>query len=113
MLNKYRSITGRKIRFALVGVGRIALNHINALKEFPSECELVALCDVDDSKLKAILDAQKNALENNITYYTNLVDMLNAGGFDVVIIATPSGLHSRQTQMCAEAGYHVISECKL
>ena len=36
--------------------------------------------------------------------------MLEAGGFDVVILTTPSGLHPTQTIECAEAGYHVVTE---
>jgi UDP-N-acetyl-2-amino-2-deoxyglucuronate dehydrogenase len=36
--------------------------------------------------------------------------MLNDGGFDAVILTTPSGLHPIQTIQCAEAGFHVITE---
>ena len=41
------SITDRKIRFALVGCGRIAGNHFEALKAHADRCELVDVCDVD------------------------------------------------------------------
>ena len=36
-------ITGRKIRFAVVGCGRIAVNHFNALRAHPNDAELVAV----------------------------------------------------------------------
>lgn len=104
MLDKYQVIGNRKIRFALVGCGRISANHIGALKEHSNDCELVAVCDIDHDKLNATVKA------TNALGYSNLNDMLEAGGFDAVILATPSGLHPRQAELCALAKYHVISE---
>ena len=38
-------ITDRKIRFALVGCGRIAQNHFAAMEKHADRCELVDVCD--------------------------------------------------------------------
>lgn len=104
MLSKYLKITGRKIKFALVGCGRIASNHFAALTQHAADAEIVAVCDI-------ILErAQTAAKQVNASAYTSLTDMLYAGGFDVVILTTPSGLHPQQTIACAEAGYHVVTE---
>jgi UDP-N-acetyl-2-amino-2-deoxyglucuronate dehydrogenase len=42
---QHPAITDRKIRFALVGCGRIAANHIEALRQHADRAELVAVCD--------------------------------------------------------------------
>lgn len=104
MLSKYKAISGRKIRFALVGCGRISVNHFNSLVEHGENCELVAVCDIISDR------ANQAAEKYNATAYYSLEKMLAAGGFDAVIITTPSGLHPLQTIACAEAGYHVVTE---
>ena len=42
-------IVDRKIRFALVGCGRISANHFEALKKHHEKTQLVAVCDVDSA----------------------------------------------------------------
>ncbi len=104
MLSKYKAISGRKIKFALVGCGRISVNHFNSLIEHSENCELVAVCDIISER------ANQAAEKYNATAYYSLEKMLATGGFDAVIITTPSGLHPLQTIACAEAGFHVITE---
>ena len=48
-------ITDRKLRFALVGCGRIAANHIAALHAHAEHAELVAVCDTDAAALHAAI----------------------------------------------------------
>lgn len=104
MLTKYDIIIGRKIRFALIGCGRISANHFAALEQHKEHAEIVALCDIDSKRLN-------DAVERiGAKAYTSLDEMLEVGGFDAVIITTPSGLHPIQAIKCAEAGFHVITE---
>lgn len=104
MLSKYKPITDRKIKFALVGCGRIAANHFGSLEQHKNDCELVAVCDIVASNADAM------ASKYNVKAYYSLESMLLAGGFDVVILTTPSGLHPTQAIECAEAGFHVVTE---
>ena len=46
-------ITGRRIRFALAGCGRIWKNHVDALKQRSGDAEIVAVCDTDPKALQA------------------------------------------------------------
>lgn len=46
-------ITSRRVRFALVGCGRIAQNHFTALEAHRDRAELVAVCDIDPEALRA------------------------------------------------------------
>ncbi len=93
-----------KIRFAMLGCGRIANAHFNALIEHKDRCILTAVCDNEPEK------AQEAADKYGATSFSDYDQMLKAGGFDAVIITTPSGLHSSQTVKAAEHGYHVITE---
>ena len=43
-------------------------------------------------------------------WFTGLDAMLAAGGFDVVSVCTPSGLHPEHGMAAGEAGYHVLTE---
>ena len=95
----------RRIMFALVGCGRISGKHIEALAEHRDEVELVAVCDtVEDLAKEAATKA------SGVAVYSSYEDMLEKGGFDVVTLCTPSGLHSTQGALAADNGYHVVSE---
>ncbi len=97
-------IKDRKIRFALVGCGRIANNHINAIKTFSDRAELVDVCDVSPEAVAAA------ATSTGAASHTNLKDMLKASKADCVVLTTPSGLHPSQTIEVAAAGFHVMTE---
>ena len=44
-------VTDRRIRFALVGCGRISENHFAAIEKHADRAELVGVCDVDPAAL--------------------------------------------------------------
>ncbi len=103
-MQRFEPVTGRKIRFALVGCGRISKNHLEALKKHGRNAELVAVCDIDSSALQA---AEKLS---GATAYLRYGDLLEKSNADVVVLATPSGLHAEQAVLAAEAGKHVVTE---
>jgi len=74
----YSTIKDRKIRIAIVGCGRIAINHFRAIKAYPDELELVAACDNDVNALNLVTDTYK------IKGYLSLTDMLKKEEFDPV-----------------------------
>lgn len=97
-------IKDQKIRFALVGCGRIAQNHIAALQKHADNAELVDVCDIDESAAKAA-----GKLTGARTW-SSLDDMLAATSAHVVVLTTPSGLHPQQATAVAGSGRHVITE---
>lgn len=97
-------ISDRKIRFAVVGCGRIAANHFTALEKHRESAELVAVCDTDPAALERAV--QRTAVRP----YRNLGELLKKADFDAVVLCTPSGLHSQQSIKAAERGIHVITE---
>jgi UDP-N-acetyl-2-amino-2-deoxyglucuronate dehydrogenase len=104
MISLFRPIEGRVIKFALVGCGRIAKNHFAALEQHREAARLVDVCDIDPEALRAAASA------TGARGHSDLTAMLASTEADVVVIATPSGLHSAQAIAVAQSGRHVISE---
>jgi UDP-N-acetyl-2-amino-2-deoxyglucuronate dehydrogenase len=79
------------IKFALIGCGRIAIRHIEALNAQP-EARIVAVCDANLSL------AQDKAQALNLPAFDNYHAMLQSHPeIDVVILLTPSGMHFEQS----------------
>ena len=97
-------ITDRPIRFALVGCGRISVNHVEALRQHVDRAQLVAVCDVKPDALASAV--QKTGAQG----FESLDALLARCDAEVVVLATPSGLHPRQAMQAARAGRHVLSE---
>ena len=94
----------RKPRFALVGCGRIAANHFEAIKRHHERCELVDVCDPDPAALAAAVE------RTGARGHANLTEMLAATSADCIILTTPSGLHPAQAIEAARAGFDVMTE---
>ena len=97
-------ITERKVRFALVGCGRIASNHFEAIASHAAQCELVDVCDIDANARSAA------AARTGATAHADFAEMLAKSKADCVILATPSGLHPAQATQAAAAGFNVMTE---
>jgi UDP-N-acetyl-2-amino-2-deoxyglucuronate dehydrogenase len=104
LISHQNPITDRKVRFALIGCGRIAKNHFAALKEHAKRAELVAVCD---NIPEALIAAAKST---GASAYSDLTTLLGDAHPDIVVLATPSGIHSRQTIQIAASGRHVMTE---
>lgn len=103
-MNNFDSITNRKIKFALVGCGRISKNHFSSIEKHTERAELVDVCDIDPVALK-------NAItETGARGHRNIESLLENSDADAVILTTPSGLHPSQAIKSFAKGFHVISE---
>ena len=121
MLHSLSPITARPIRIALVGCGRISKNHIRAICLHHAQAELVALCDnlsssMDEAeRLIRELAAKDSKAPQPLKRYTSYAAFLAAAysseiNVDLVVLTTPSGLHSQQVIEAAKAGMHVCTE---
>lgn len=93
-----------KIKFGLVGCGRISEKHLEALDVHSDRAELVALCDIDPAALAAA------TAKTGARGYASLSGLLSDSEVESVILCTPSGLHPAQAIQAARAGKHVITE---
>jgi len=105
-----------KLRFGIIGCGRVSPKHVEALANNFSRAELVALCDLEEEKAHELKHRYKDQLETKgfdipeITTYTDYLQMLSRHDIDVVSIATYSGTHARIALDALQAGKHVIVE---
>lgn len=97
-------VLDRKLRFALVGCGRIAQSHFNAMRQHSDRIELTDVCDVDPVALQKAVD------ETGAIGHRRLGDMLASTTADIIVLTTPSGLHPEQAVEIAAAGKHVMTE---
>ena len=104
MLSYPPPILDRKIRFALSGCGRISANHLAAIEKHADRAQLVAVCDVDQKALDAAV------AKTGAKGYTHLDKLLAESKADIVVLATPSGLHAEQAVAIAQSGRHVMTE---
>ena len=97
-----------KLRFALIGCGRISKNHIVASAENKDICELVAVCDpvTERAEQKA---AQYEELMRPAVY-ADYKKMLEEMEIDCCAIATESGYHAEIALYCIQHGKHVLVE---
>ena len=97
------------MKYALIGCGRIATNHIKAVLN--NNLELVAVCDIVPERMESLL--AKHGLEGRagIARYTDYTRLLKENPeLRLVAIATESGLHAQIALACIDAGINVIIE---
>ena len=99
-----KPITDRRIRFAVIGCGRIAQNHFESIKKHSARAELTAVCDSDPAALSAAVE------KTGARGFSSLTELLAGADADCVVLTTPSGLHPRQAEEAARAGIDVMTE---
>ena len=100
-----------KLKFAIVGCGRISYKHVEALINNEQDAILVATCDIVKEKAVERKDQYEKALPNsNVKIYTDYMEMLKNEDIDVVTIATESGYHAKHAIDCMNNGTHVLIE---
>lgn len=93
----------KNFRVALVGCGRISNNHFEAFSRIDG-LDLVSVCDTVESR------AREAGEKWGVPSFSSLEKMLAEVPSDVVVIATPSGMHPQHGITSAKAGRHVVSE---
>ena len=95
------------MKYALIGCGRIATNHMKAAVN--NNLEIVAVCDLLPDAMDALL-TKHDLQDNNIKRYQDYKTMIEECNPDLVSIATESGVHAEIALYCIEKGIHVIIE---
>ena len=104
MQARLSAVIDRKVRFALVGCGRVAASHFEAIRQHDARATLVDVCDTHMSALEAAM------LKTGARGHASLEAMLAATDADCVVLATPSGLHPAQAMQVAASGRDVMTE---
>lgn len=97
------------MKYALIGCGRIAVNHVKAVAN--NGLEFVAMCDIDDSRFDIMLEKADCGSFKEARRYTDYRVMLaEHPDIELVAIATESGKHAAIALDCIDAGKNVIIE---
>ena len=102
----------KKLKFAIIGCGRISYKHVEALRANYEEAVLVALCDIVKEKTEKLKSEyiEKLKKDEKVSLYTDYKKMLESEDIDVVTIATESGYHFEIANYCMDNKKHVICE---
>lgn len=90
-----------KLRFCIVGCGRIATLNVLGYKDHP-DAEIYAVCDQDRAKAEAMA-AQTGAKK----IYTDYQQALNDKDIDVIDLLVPHHLHHKMTIAACKAKKHI------
>lgn len=90
-------------KVAVVGCGDVSAVHFEAISQLP-DAQLVAICDVDNARLKAASDTR------GVPGYLDYKELFDAHTIDVVHIATPHNQHADVTIEALKRGINVITE---
>ncbi len=92
-----------KVKFGVIGQGHIGKRHAEMVRR-NENCELLAVCDVDDKESLGLNDLKEN-------YYTDYNKLLSDNPeIDIVSICTPNGLHFEHSLAALTAGKSIICE---
>ncbi|MCD3245721.1 Gfo/Idh/MocA family oxidoreductase [Clostridium botulinum C] len=95
----------KKVKFGIVGLGRLGRKHAENLAFRIPNAELLAVCSVVEEEVEEVKDTW------GIKYgYTNFDEMLKNKELDAIFISSPSGFHCEQIEKALDAGFHVFSE---
>ncbi len=91
------------LKAAIIGAGGISQSHFDGYRA--AGVEVVAVCDVDAAALARRMSEWQ--LERG---YTDMAQLFESGGFDMISIAAPTSVHHPATLAAATAGVHVLVE---
>ncbi len=96
------------MKYALIGCGRIASNHVKAV--LGTGLEFTAVCDILPEQMENLL--QKHGLDQDETIkrYTDYKQMIAENQIELIGIATESGSHAEIALYCIDHGINLIIE---
>lgn len=98
-------MSNKVIKVGIAGFGRSGYGiHANWLKNDNEKFKIIAVADEIEERRKDAID------QFGCKVYSNHKELIKAGGFDLLVNATPSRFHVETTMSSLKKGYHVLSE---
>ena len=95
------------MKYALIGCGRIAVNHIKAVVN--NNLDMVAVCDIAPENIDILFE--KTGYTDEPKRYTDYKKMIEENSdIELIAIATESGVHAEIALYCIDHGINVIIE---
>ena len=97
------------MKYALIGCGRIATNHVKAVLN--NKLKFIAVCDTVPENIQTLLAKHDLQNDSSIIRYTDYKKMIESNpDLELVAIATSSGNHAEIALYCIDHGINVIIE---
>lgn len=96
-----------KIKLGIIGIGNMGSSHANAIKA--GKCPDFSIVAIADENIERLSWAKKEYGED-ITYYSNAIDMLDSGVLDACLVAVPHYDHTKYAIECMKREIHVLVE---
>lgn len=96
------------MKYALIGCGRIATNHVKAVVN--NGLEFAAVCDCFPENMENLLAKHGLEKDTSIARYTDYKKMIEEVKPTLVGIATESGIHAEIALFCIDHGVNCIIE---
>src|SRR5215217_353100 len=100
---------GKKLGFALVGIGRLTINQLLPAFATCQKCRPTALVSGDADKAKKFAQ-QYGIKESSIYNYETYDKLADNPDVDVIYIVLPNSMHAEYTIRGAKAGKHILCE---
>ena len=97
------------MKFALIGCGRIAVNHVKAAVN--NKLDFVAACDIVPANINILFDKTNYSDRDKVARYKDYKEMIaEHPEIELIAIATPSGSHAEIAFYCIDHGINLIIE---
>ena len=97
----------RRYRVGILGCGGIANAHARTLLGLADRVELVAFCDIDESRAQSF---NQQYADGKGSVYTSHIEMYEKANLDIVWICLPPFAHTDDVEAAAQRGIHVFIE---
>lgn len=98
----------RKVKLGIIGIGNMGSGHAQNIKE--GKCpdfEIVAIADINETRL---LWSKEQGYGDNITFFSDAIEMLDSGIINACLICVPHYDHTKFAIECMNRGIHVMVE---
>ena len=95
------------VKIGIIGTGLIARYHAEAIKECMADCQIWAICDIDEKKMKKYAEDMELG---SVRQYTSYKELIDSSGVDMVSVCTSNDTHKEITVYAAEKGMNLLCE---
>ena len=97
------------MKYALIGCGRIAPNHIKAVLALPEVTEIL-LCDINRDSMEQVLALIPEEKRASVKLYSDYKELIKKDKPTFAAVTTESGKHAEIAIDCINEGIHLLVE---